>query len=163
MKVCSLCKESKEVSFFYRMETTKDKLHPYCKICIKEKNAKYYKKNTSSCSLNTMLWKKNNRERTRELNSKSRKNNLASLANKEARRRATKKKATPSWANEFFIQEIYHLSNLRTRTTGVSWEVDHIVPLNSKLVCGLHVENNLQVIPESYNRRKSNIYWPNMP
>jgi 5-methylcytosine-specific restriction endonuclease McrA len=45
----------------------------------------------------------------------------------------------------------------------VKHEVDHIVPLKSPLVCGLHVEHNLQVIPATQNRRKHNRVWPDMP
>lgn len=80
-----------------------------------------------------------------------------------AKRRARKKCATVKWANEFFISEAYHLAELRTKITGIKWEVDHIVPLQSKLVCGLHCEHNLQVIPRSENLKKSNVFWPDMP
>ena len=80
-----------------------------------------------------------------------------------ARRRASKLQATPAWANDFFIQEIYALAQLRTKLTGVKHHVDHIVPLQSKLVCGLHVEYNLAVIPARDNLHKSNRSWPDMP
>ena len=46
---------------------------------------------------------------------------------------------------------------------GFKWEVDHIVPLQSKLVCGLHVHNNLQVITALENIKKHNKVWPDMP
>ena len=72
-------------------------------------------------------------------------------------------KATPAWANQFFIEEIYDLAQRRTKATGYKWHVDHIVPLRSKLVCGLHVEHNLQVIPASANIAKGNKHWPDMP
>ncbi|MGH7088389.1 MAG: hypothetical protein ACREE4_23275 [Stellaceae bacterium] len=45
-----------------------------------------------------------------------------------------------------------------TETTGIIHEVDHIVPLHGRTVSGLHVETNLQVIPKSVNRQKSNRY-----
>jgi hypothetical protein len=77
-----------------------------------------------------------------------------------ARRAAAKIKATPGWANSFFIAEAYHLARLRTTATGILWEVDHLIPLRSKTVCGLHAENNLQLLPASENRKKSNRYWP---
>jgi hypothetical protein len=80
-----------------------------------------------------------------------------------AKRRARQLTATPGWANEFFISEAYQLARLRERTCGGRWEVDHIVPLQSRLVCGLHVEHNLRVIPRRENRTKRNLVWPDMP
>lgn len=43
-----------------------------------------------------------------------------------------------------------------TRETGIPHQVDHIVPLQSKIVCGLHVEHNLRVITATENARKKN-------
>lgn len=80
-----------------------------------------------------------------------------------AKRRAVSRQATPKWANRFFVQEAYHLATLRTRVTGIEWHVDHVVPLNSPLVCGLHCEANLAVIPATENLSKSNRQWPDMP
>jgi len=37
-----------------------------------------------------------------------------------------------------------------------SFEVDHIIPVKGKNVCGLHTPANLQVIPRTENRRKGN-------
>lgn len=71
--------------------------------------------------------------------------------------------AMPKWANSFFIEEAYLLATLRSRLTGFKWEVDHEVPLVHPLVCGLHTEQNLRVIPAVENRRKGNRSWPNMP
>jgi hypothetical protein len=81
----------------------------------------------------------------------------------DANRRAAEKQATPKWANQFFISEAYHLAKLRERVCGGIWHVDHLVPLQSKRVCGLHVEHNLRVIPGIENVRKSNRHWPEMP
>ena len=84
---------------------------------------------------------------------------------KAAMRRAAKLNATPAWANDFFISEIYDLARLRTkmRTGGIdNWHVDHAVPLKHPLVCGLHVEHNLCVIPGVENSRKGNRHWPDM-
>ncbi len=66
--------------------------------------------------------------------------------------------AMPLWANKFIIKEIYALAKLRTKLTGNKWEVDHVIPINGRTVCGLHVENNLQVIPMFINRSKGNKY-----
>lgn len=80
-----------------------------------------------------------------------------------AKRKAAKIQATPAWSNDFFIGEIYELAKLRERMVGGRWHVDHIVPLQSVIVCGLHVESNLQVIPGPRNESKGNRHWPDMP
>jgi len=80
-----------------------------------------------------------------------------------ARRFASKLSATPSWSNAFFVAEAYDLAKRRTLATGIPWQVDHIVPLRSKMVCGLHAHTNLAVIPKAENLAKGNRVWPDMP
>jgi len=43
-----------------------------------------------------------------------------------------------------------------TKETGISHEVDHIIPLQGEFVSDLHVHNNLQIIPRSKNRSRKN-------
>ena len=81
----------------------------------------------------------------------------------EARRHATKIMATPMWANGAVILEVYELAQVQKRNTGIAHHVDHIVPLRSKVVCGLHCEFNLRVISGKENRTKGNRHWPDMP
>jgi hypothetical protein len=76
-----------------------------------------------------------------------------------ARRRAFKKLATPQWLTEKMMSDIdqfYWMANELSKVTGVKYEVDHIVPLVSNKVCGLHVPWNLQLLSDSENRSKSN-------
>lgn len=65
-------------------------------------------------------------------------------------------RARPPWADRSAIAWFYDLARELTRNTGVRHSVDHCIPLNHPLVCGLHVENNLAVITLSDNCRKSN-------
>jgi len=67
-----------------------------------------------------------------------------------------KRKAVPLWANLDAIAKIYQLSEQLTRSTGVKHHVDHIYPLQSPRVCGLHCESNLRVIPALDNLKKGN-------
>ena len=78
-----------------------------------------------------------------------------------AKRKAAKLDRTPLWLTEddlWVINEIYELAAIRTGLYGFSWHVDHIIPLQGRLVSGLHVPSNMQVIPATENHRKNNKY-----
>ncbi len=66
--------------------------------------------------------------------------------------------ATPPWLSDDQIDEMRKLY----RAAGTN-HVDHIVPLKSPIVCGLHVPWNLQVMDAKSNYAKSNHWWPNHP
>lgn len=81
----------------------------------------------------------------------------------KARRRSSEMQATPKWAHEEDFSDFYLVARMFRMYTGLRYEVDHIVPLQHDLVCGLHCEANLQVILLTENRSKSNRWWPDMP
>lgn len=116
--------------------------------------AKYVKK-PERPAFDEKAWRAEWRERNRDWY-------LARSAQYAAARRTIVKRATPAWANKFFIGEIYHLSQLRSKYLGVPHDVDHIVPLQSPVVCGLHVEHNLRVVPRRENIRKGNLLLDNL-
>lgn len=91
-------------------------------------------------------WKIDNRERSlayhREYNS--------------VRERAVKM-ATPSWSEKDEILALYR------RAVELCMEVDHIVPIKSSIVCGLHCFDNLQLLSKRDNAKKSNKDWPGKP
>lgn len=68
---------------------------------------------------------------------------------KTNKRRAIKLRAIPKFANLDKIREIY-------KNCPKGYHVDHIIPLNNPIVCGLHVEWNLQYLSAKDNCSKSN-------
>ncbi len=87
------------------------------------------------------------------------KNNSDKLSAKCAKRRASKLSATPNWLTEEHFEQIkifYKKAKNLGKWSNVSYHVDHIIPLQGKIVSGLHVPWNLRVITEEENLRKSN-------
>lgn len=79
------------------------------------------------------------------------------------KRRVSKLQRTPAWLTPddlWLLEQAYELAALRTRLLGVSFHVDHIIPLQGKYVSGLHVPTNVQVIPWYENVAKANKHLP---
>jgi hypothetical protein len=56
------------------------------------------------------------------------------------------------------ILKLFKLSNKKTKETGRDYHIDHIVPLQGRLVSGFHVAGNLRVILAETNLSKKNHY-----
>jgi hypothetical protein len=131
---------------------------------------RHYAANREKIDLQVRAWRAKNKEKCLAITELWRKEHLEFDAARSAKQRAEKVSATPAWANSFFIDEIYDLAARRTalKTGGIAkWHVDHIVPMKGvdpvtkeHIVCGLHVEHNLRVIPAVENLKKHNKTWP---
>jgi 5-methylcytosine-specific restriction endonuclease McrA len=74
-------------------------------------------------------------------------------------RRRRHKNATPKWITpeqKLAMRQLYLHAQALTKMTGERYVVDHIIPLISPDVCGLHVPWNLRVITQDQNLKKSN-------
>jgi len=89
--------------------------------------------------------------------------NKPRLCAKSAARRAYKLRATPSWSERDEILDLYESARRLSLATGIEYHVDHIVPLKSDVVCGLHCMANLQILEGKKNLSKNNRHWPQMP
>ena len=157
MKKCSVCKIVKPRSDFYSHRGEKDGLHCDCKDCARaaararhalnrEKgnavSRQWYAKNKSKSNASTRAYHVANSDHIRKIKRENKQSRSAHYAAKQNLRHARKLQATVGWADQWVISEIYELATLRSKATGVKWQVDHIVPLRGVTVCGLHVENN---------------------
>ena len=184
MKECKYCGVLKDITCFIKDKTRPDGLYVYCKECntkrrktfreanqekIKQSKKEYYENNKQDISIRrkeSYATNKDNIEfltRKRERTSIWKKLNGGKVNADKAKRRFKRLMATPtviykSEYNTFIIQEMYILARLRSDLTGITWHVDHIVPLQHDRICGLHVHNNLQVIPAQVNLSKSNSF-----
>ncbi len=103
-----------------------------------------YQKNKEKYLFSHRKWERNNRGLTRALN---------------AKRRAAKKQAVPKWLtleHKQQIKSIYKEARRLELLDGIKRHVDHIIPLQSPIICGLHVPWNLQILTASDNSRKKN-------
>jgi hypothetical protein len=127
----------------------------------RENNRKYRSKNRKDIIVRNRTYYRQNRERCIETSKLWKLSNRARATASDAKRRAAKLQATPGWLTQDHLEEIrafYVEAQRRTQETGIKYSVDHIIPLQGKDVCGLHVPWNLQVIPLLDNIRKGRRY-----
>ena len=108
-----------------------------------QRSKKYRNTNKEHCLEKGKQWKRNNPEKQAEY---------------ACYRFKYLKYAKPKWANDEKIKEIYEERNKLTESTGTEYQVDHIIPITHKLVCGLHNEFNLQLLTKEENLSKSNTF-----
>lgn len=123
----------------------------------------YYQANAERIRALKVKLRIENKEHRRAYESQYSKENKGLINAKTTRRRCAKAQAIPKWVNHEKIAAIYFQCTELTIETGVEHHVDHIVPLRSTIVCGLHWENNLQILTKAENSKKGNRSWPNMP
>lgn len=105
-------------------------------------------------------------EKLREYRNAWKENNLVQVRASTKSRRRKHRDATPPWITreqKSEIRKLYEMAITMTKTTGEQYVVDHIVPLRSPEVCGLHVPWNLRVITQEENLKKSNKILAHQP
>lgn len=192
MKECSCCKENKKLIEFGKNKTLKDGLHCYCKICCRLKNKitrdsnpnkeklrhdkykkehpekraltlkKYYKTHHAKCVASCNTWSKNNPEKVKKIQRKSKQKYAHKCNEQNARRKAVRRQQTLKMPEDRpLIQAFYKRSSELKRATGIQYHVDHIIPLVGKnssgehIISGLHVSWNLQVLSHQENESKN--------
>ena len=162
MKTCTLCKIEKPLFDFSPDKRLKAGVQSRCKSCfaklmrvkrlnnpeahresIKRSTQKHYEKKLARNN----RYRKENPEKVKEWKRRDRTVNKARILSDNAMRRSLLK-----GENSVEIKQLYALRDFyKAMSLGEDFHVDHIIPLSKN---GLHVYENLQVIPAIDNLRK---------
>ena len=141
MRTCTKCKQEKPTIDFSVRKNRKSGFKSWCKSC--ESKSVIERRDLQK-------WNEYQRQYYQQ-------NRFIYIQNANKRHRIKKQSCLKlDEFNTLWMKELYDLAQRRTITTKTPWEVDHIIPLRNKIVCGLHVPWNMQVVTRSENRTKSN-------
>ncbi len=181
-KKCTKCGEIKPLNAFNKKASHSTGLNPWCRQCASEGLKAWIQNNADRKKQMDREYAERTREQKRQYDrdryhlvankavarsrawyaankervaARDRANRPARLA-RDAKRRANKVQATPFWFEAELIERLYAEAQQR------NFEVDHVVPLVSKKVCGLHCWHNLQLMAFKDNAEKGNRHWPHM-
>jgi ABC-type Zn uptake system ZnuABC Zn-binding protein ZnuA len=180
MKLCKRCNRQKPLEEMAKSKAYKDGYRNECKCCraelfkawtksnpkrqnynkqYRQENAekfndpeyakRYYQTHKDRLDEKNKKWAKANRKQSNLIKDNWRRLNPEQHRKIQAARRARLLKATPKWADLQKIEQIY-------LNCPIGMEVDHVIPLKGKNICGLHIETNLQYLSKSDNCKKGN-------
>jgi hypothetical protein len=151
----------KEYATQYAKENA-EKLRTYYAL-YREKNKELIAQKRRANALENKKYAKSYRETSQDKVSQTKKKyiekNRSAVNCYVASRRVEKLNRTPKWLTKFDklkIKCIYSVASMLTKHNNEPWHVDHVIPLKGKLVSGLHVPSNLQIIRGKENRVKLN-------
>jgi hypothetical protein len=174
-KECSKCRVKKSIDLF-------NKFRGECKACqklykesikerCKEAKKSWYEKNKAQqkayrdlhkqrAAIASREWSLANKERKKATDKAWAELNKARYLALTKKYKMTKSMAQPVWLTTPQHEEIADMYKQAKELEAIffnrKFHVDHIIPLQGKDVCGLHVPWNLQILTAEENHRKSN-------
>ena len=127
-KHCKICGETKPLDQFGKRATLESGRRNVCKSCRSDYERGYRQDNNAAV--------------------------CAYHGAHTAKYRAQRLNATPAWHETDAVTALY----LDSASRAAPHHVDHVIPLQHPLVCGLHCLANLQVIPARENQQKNNTF-----
>jgi len=156
-KKCTKCGEARGLEYFHKDKSARDGLQYTCKMCARERARKWTEENKER----RKEYLQENKEYFKDQDRKWKRDNPDKTRAHTAKRRSRKLRATPKWLTEeqdLQIKLIYEEAKELEEADGIKRHTDHIVPLKSENVCGLHVPWNLQILTAEQNLSKNNRY-----
>lgn len=136
-----------------------------CKACSTELPLDKF--DSGSSRYKTKYWcrkccRAKSQSKTKKTNNQQYNNSSKGYIKRFKRYSKRKKEASVQWADRKKMALVYLKCRKLNSTSSLKYCVNHVVPLISKSVCGLHNEFNLQISPVTENMKKSNKIIPNM-
>lgn len=161
-KTCFKCGETKAIESFHKHSRMKDGRLNKCAACVVKDVAAWRSRNPSARDgeyEKALARGKRTRQRTQaeisEAATPERKlQTRRAVSAKHIHKKMAKDAAFDDELTDLVAGEAARLVQLRNAATGIKWSIDHIVPRNHQLACGLHIWSNLQVVPFAWNMSK---------
>lgn len=125
----------------------------------RQKQKEYYEKNKEKILENKRKYQEENKDKVLAWKKTEYEKNKEDYIFRANKRKYRKYNATPDWLSEEDwkkIEDIYSKARSLSSSSDDNYDVDHIVPIQGKNVCGLHVPWNLQILERKLNRQKYN-------
>lgn len=176
-KICKYCQETKPLDLFVADKRNFDGRAPTCKACSYKRNREWVAANPER----NREMKRASKKRVYTIEKRRREYTQGDVARKAAVKKTWNdahkierrisaairkrhvRRATPSWISEEekrVVRRFYKAAKLLSQYSEENYHVDHVIPLRGKLVCGLHVPWNLQILEAKTNQQKSYRFDP---
>lgn len=180
MKICSKCNIPKDEKMGFSFRNDTNKYHNTCKECknnitknwtsnninyVKDRRKQYYLDNSEQIKDKAKNWRKINPEKAKIQDKKKYESRCPVVEKfRLSQWKKRNKNKVNAWTAKYrtskeqsvlfnlYKNDIYKFYD----NCPQGFEVDHIIPITSKIVSGLHVPWNLQYLPIKENRIKSN-------
>ena len=149
MKTCSACVVTLPLSSFPVRRASRDGLNASCRECKNASNKRHYTAHKAAHVYRANASKK----------ARAQRDPVWRNAWNVWRHLKEEKRVAP-WAKFSDTVRFYREAHELTARTGIRHEVDHIIPLRSKVVSGLHCVENLQVLTAAANNAKGSSFTP---
>lgn len=150
---------AKRVSYSKNKAAAKERMKAYReknKASIQAERKAKYQREKEERRAASKAWRDTHKEQNRKTIDAWHEKNPGAKMEMNRRRKLKQKQATPSWADTAAMRLIYNEAADLSKRSGRKLHVDHIIPINSPYVCGLHCPQNLQVVSAAKNMAKHN-------